>query len=93
MTSLFESNAPRPLADRLRPSKLSQVVGQDHILGPDAPIWRCRSGQGAKLMLRRILLAGVLFSILTVSAARAAAPEEEGPATMEEVLRVPRRRG
>ena len=40
MTSLFESNAPRPLADRLRPNHLSQVVGQDHILGPDAPIGR-----------------------------------------------------
>lgn len=40
MTSLFESNAPRPLADRLRPKDLSQVVGQDHILGPDSPIGR-----------------------------------------------------
>ena len=40
MTSLFESNAPRPLADRLRPAVLSQVVGQDHILGPDAPLGR-----------------------------------------------------
>ena len=40
MTSLFESNAPRPLADRLRPTDLSQVVGQDHILGPDSPIGR-----------------------------------------------------
>ena len=40
MTSLFESNAPRPLADRLRPADLSQVVGQDHILGRDAPVGR-----------------------------------------------------
>ena len=40
MTSLFESNAPRPLADRLRPTELSQVVGQDHILGAQAPVGR-----------------------------------------------------
>ena len=31
----MEQDAPRPLPDRLRPQKLSDVVGQDHILGPD----------------------------------------------------------
>lgn len=31
-------DAPRPLADRLRPSKISEVIGQDHILGPEAPL-------------------------------------------------------
>jgi putative ATPase len=30
--------APRPLADRLRPKRLSEVIGQDHLLGPDGPI-------------------------------------------------------
>ena len=38
--SLFEDAAPRPLADKLRPQKLSDVVGQDHLLAPDAPIGR-----------------------------------------------------
>ena len=38
--SLFEDQAPRPLADRLRPTSLSEVVGQDHLLGPDGPITR-----------------------------------------------------
>ncbi|HUK58954.1 MAG TPA: replication-associated recombination protein A [Stellaceae bacterium] len=38
--SLFEKNAPRPLADRLRPRRLSEVVGQDHLLQPDQPIGR-----------------------------------------------------
>jgi putative ATPase len=38
--SLFESEAPRPLADRLRPRTLDEVVGQDHLLGPDGPIGR-----------------------------------------------------
>ena len=38
--SLFEDQAPRPLADRLRPHHLSEVVGQDHLLGTDGPIGR-----------------------------------------------------
>ncbi len=38
--TLFESQAPRPLADRLRPQTLSEVVGQDHLLAPDAPLGR-----------------------------------------------------
>jgi putative ATPase len=29
---------PRPLADRLRPARLSDVVGQDHLLGRDGPL-------------------------------------------------------
>ncbi|WP_424969896.1 replication-associated recombination protein A [Dinoroseobacter sp. S76] len=33
-----EETAPRPLADRLRPAKLSEVIGQDHLLGPDGPL-------------------------------------------------------
>ena len=32
--------APSPLAARLRPQKLDEVVGQDHLLGPDGPIRR-----------------------------------------------------
>jgi putative ATPase len=45
MSDLFQAagltpEAPRPLADRLRPQSLDQVVGQDHLLGPDGPIAR-----------------------------------------------------
>ena len=45
MANLFtsaglEQDAPRPLADRLRPEKLSDVVGQDHLLAADAPLGR-----------------------------------------------------
>ena len=36
----FEDDAPRPLADRLRPTALSEVIGQDHLLGPGGPIGR-----------------------------------------------------
>jgi putative ATPase len=45
MTDLFgaaglEKDAPRPLADRLRPKSLAEVVGQDHLLHPDGPLGR-----------------------------------------------------
>lgn len=50
--SLFEADAPRPLADRLRPQKLGQVVGQSHVLGPDAPLGRMvASGKLTSLVL------------------------------------------
>lgn len=39
------SNAPRPLADRLRPQNLDQVIGQAHILGPDGPLTAMLSAQ------------------------------------------------
>ncbi|MCF4123742.1 replication-associated recombination protein A [Antribacter sp. KLBMP9083] len=39
--SLFEmDDASRPLADRLRPQTLEDVVGQDHLLAQQAPIGR-----------------------------------------------------
>lgn len=41
---LFESQAPRPLADRLRPRALDEVVGQDHLLKPEAPLGRMLAG-------------------------------------------------
>ena len=45
MTNLFQSagleeSAPRPLADRLRPASIDEVVGQDHLLSAQAPIGR-----------------------------------------------------
>ena len=36
----LEHDAPRPLADKLRPEELSDVVGQDHLLGPDGALTR-----------------------------------------------------
>ncbi|MEP4804684.1 MAG: replication-associated recombination protein A, partial [Hyphomicrobiales bacterium] len=56
MSSLFEAagmgaDAPRPLADRLRPDKLSEVVGQDHIVGSDGTLTRMlRSGRVGSLV-------------------------------------------
>jgi len=40
MSTLFENQAPHPLADRLRPRRLGDIVGQDHLLGPEGPIGR-----------------------------------------------------
>ncbi|MGH7005280.1 MAG: AAA family ATPase, partial [Alphaproteobacteria bacterium] len=37
---LFEAAAPKPLAERLRPKRLDEVVGQDHLLGPGGPLGR-----------------------------------------------------
>ncbi|MDR3497463.1 MAG: replication-associated recombination protein A [Ancalomicrobiaceae bacterium] len=57
MTDLFaaaglEKSAPRPLADRLRPNRLSDVVGQDHLVGPDGAVTRMlRSGSLGSLIL------------------------------------------
>ena len=36
----LDADAPRPLADKLRPQTLSEVVGQDHLLGPDGALAR-----------------------------------------------------
>jgi putative ATPase len=41
----LENDAPRPLADRLRPKTLGEVVGQDHLIGPDGPIGRMVAAQ------------------------------------------------
>lgn len=40
MSTLFDSLVSRPLADKLRPETLQEVVGQDHLLRPDAPLGR-----------------------------------------------------
>ncbi len=49
MSNLFQAagmgkDAPRPLADRLRPQKLSDVVGQDHLTGADGVLTRMLAG-------------------------------------------------
>jgi putative ATPase len=50
MSDLFEAagigdGAPTPLAERLRPKTLAEVVGQDHLLAPAAPIGRMVAGK------------------------------------------------
>src|SRR5918995_1233605 len=56
MSDLFtaaglDEAVPRPLADRLRPTKLEEVVGQDHLVGPDGALTRLlRSGSLGSLI-------------------------------------------
>jgi putative ATPase len=57
VNSLFEAanmaeGAPHPLADRLRPRNLNQVLGQDHLLGAEGPLGRMlRAKRLASLIL------------------------------------------
>jgi putative ATPase len=57
MSNLFEAaglekGAPRPLADRLRPTKLSEVAGQPHLVGPEGTLTRfLASGRLPSLIL------------------------------------------
>jgi putative ATPase len=56
MSDLFEAaglepEAPAPLADRLRPASLDDVIGQDHLLGEDGPIRRMASAHRLASMI------------------------------------------
>ena len=57
MSDLFEASgmadeAPRPLADRLRPKSLDDVVAQEHLLGSDGPLGRMvETGKLSSLVL------------------------------------------
>ncbi|MEO6376499.1 MAG: replication-associated recombination protein A [Caulobacteraceae bacterium] len=56
MSDLFEAagltpEAPRPLADRLRPQTLAEVVGQEHLLGPEGPIGRMAAAHRLSSMI------------------------------------------
>jgi putative ATPase len=57
MSNLFEAagmekGAPRPLADRMRPTQLAEVVGQAHIVGPEGSLTRMlRAGRMPNLIL------------------------------------------
>ena len=49
MSDLFaaaglDKDVARPLADRLRPAKLDEVAGQDHLIGPDGALTRLTAG-------------------------------------------------
>src|SRR5262252_1050183 len=47
----LEPEAPSPLADRLRPQSLAEVVGQDHLLGPDGPVRRMATAKRLSSMI------------------------------------------
>jgi putative ATPase len=47
----MERDAPRPLADRLRPMRLSEVAGQAHLTGPDGALTRLIEGRALGSMI------------------------------------------
>ncbi len=56
MADLFEAagltpQQPSPLADRLRPQTLDEVVGQDHLLGAEGPIGRMAAARRLSSMI------------------------------------------
>ena len=51
-SEMFSAQVPRPLADRLRPESIAEVVGQDHLLSGNGPIGRMVSnGRLASMVL------------------------------------------
>lgn len=78
---------PAPLAERLRPARLSEVIGQDHLLGPDGPLGRMLAGgklaslilQGppgvGKTTIARLLAREAGLSFETLSAVMAGLPD------------------
>src|SRR5690242_2960768 len=56
MADLFEAaglkpEQPAPLAERLRPRTLDEVVGQDHLLGPEGPVRRMAEARRLSSMI------------------------------------------
>ena len=50
--TLFSTQVKRPLADRLRPQSLSEVVGQEQVIGDNAPLGRMvKSGKISSFIL------------------------------------------
>ena len=49
--SLGSAHASSPLAVRLRPTTLEEIVGQQHLLGPGSPLRRLASGQPMSVFL------------------------------------------
>ena len=55
MSTLFDAQTPRPLADRLRPQTMDEVVGQNHLIG---------NVNGSDGPLKRMLDFGALTSLV-----------------------------
>src|SRR3546814_820748 len=64
------SSADVPLAERLRPTALSDVLGQDHLLGPNAPIGRMlAAGRLSSIVFRSEEHTSELQSLMRISSA------------------------
>ena len=80
MNDLFEAESRQPLAERLRPASLDEVIGQAHLLGPGKPLRVAfESGQPhsmifwgppgvGKTTLARLMAAGFNADFIALSA-------------------------
>ncbi len=50
-SNLFAGSGARPLADRLRPNDVADIVGQDHLLAADAPLGRMIAARALSSMI------------------------------------------
>ena len=51
MENLFQNLIKRPLAEKMRPTSLESLVGQEHLLGRDAPLGRMLRERRASSMI------------------------------------------
>lgn len=92
MTDLFDTpetpaSAPRPLADRLRPASLAQVIGQDMVLAQDGPLGAMLASGSltnvilwgppgvGKTTIARLLAEGTNLAFVQISAIFSGVPE------------------
>ena len=58
MTTLFSNNRKKPLAEKLRPIRLEDVVGQNHLLGEDGKLTRMLDAAKAGQTMPSVILWG-----------------------------------
>jgi putative ATPase len=58
MSGLFSDQRQKPLAERLRPLRLEDVVGQDHLLGPEGQLRRMVDAAMSGQMMPSVILWG-----------------------------------
>jgi len=93
MADLFDTpstpapDAPRPLADRLRPKTLAEVIGQEKVLSPDGPLGAMLTAGSlsslilwgppgvGKTTIARLLAAGIDLHFVQISAIFTGVPE------------------
>ena len=80
-------DAPRPLADRLRPKTLAEVIGQEKVLSPDGPLGAMLTAGSlsslilwgppgvGKTTIARLLAAGIDLHFVQISAIFTGVPE------------------
>lgn len=86
-TAAAQPDAPRPLADRLRPRALSEVIGQAHVLSPEGPLGAMLAAESlsnlilwgppgvGKTTIARLLAEGTDLAFVQISAIFTGVPE------------------